>query len=200
MANEYGSTADLKGRLNIEPDDTSRDALLLSALGAASRGIERATGRRFWLDPAPVARVYNPRRRLVRQEDGELLLTNDIGSIDDMVVELGQAGSDSFAAVTGYETWPDNALADGEPITGLLRPMNIWAIPITRIRITARFGWPEVPDEVNEAALIQATRLFKRKDSPEGIIGSAEWGVVRLSRRDPDVWNLIEQFVLPGFA
>ena len=198
MATTYGTLADLKGRLNMEPDDTSRDALLTAALGAASRGIERATGRRFWLDAEPVARVYNPRGRLARQADGELLRTDDIGSVEGLVVETGQAGS--FGAVTDYETWPDNALADGEPVTGLLRTMNIWAIPITRVRVTARFGWPQVPDEVTEAALIQANRLFKRKDSPEGIIGSAEWGVVRLSRRDPDVWNLIEQFVLPGFA
>lgn len=68
------------------------------------------------------------------------------------------------------------------------------------MRITAQFGWPAVPDDISEAALIQAARLFKRKDSPEGVIGNAEWGVVRLSRRDPDVWNLIEQYVLPGFA
>jgi hypothetical protein len=31
-------------------------------------------------------------------------------------------------------------------------------------------------------------------------MGSAEWGVVRLSRRDPDVWNLIEPFIRPGFG
>ncbi len=198
MAN-YGTVDDLKQRLNIEPGDTSRDALLTSALGAASRGIERTTGRRFWLDEEPTVRTYNPRRRLVQEEDGQLFLTDDIGDDEGLVVETGGNGS-AFYSVTDFETWPDNALADGEPITGLLRPINIWAVPITRIRITARFGWPAVPDEVTEAALIQATRLFKRKDSPEGIIGNAEWGVVRLSRRDPDVWNLIEQFVLPGFG
>jgi hypothetical protein len=43
-------------------------------------------------------------------------------------------------------------------------------------------------------------RLFRRKDSPEGVTGSAEWGVVRLSRRDPDVWVLIEPYILPGFG
>jgi len=199
MANEYGTVEELKTRLNIEQTDTSRDSLLTRSLGAASRGIERATGRRFWLDSAPTVRTYNPRRRLVTEADGELLRVDDIGDTTGMLVEAGGNGT-AFYEITGYETWPDNALADGEPVTALLRPMNIWAIPITRIRITALFGWPAVPDEVTEAALIQATRLFKRKDSPEGIIGNAEWGVVRLSRRDPDVWNLIEQFVLPGFG
>lgn len=199
MANEYSTLDDLKDQLNIDPTDTSRDAKLTKALAAATRSINRTTGRRFWLDPAPTVRTYNPRRRLVQEADGEVLLTDDIGSIDGLVVELGGNGT-SFQAVTDYETWPDNALADEEPITGLLRPMNIWAIPITRIQITAKFGWPSVPDDITEATLIQAARLFKRKDSPEGVIGNAEWGVVRLSRRDPDVWNLIEQYVLPGFA
>lgn len=199
MANEYGTIDELKSQLNIDPTDTSRDAKLTKALSAASRGIDKVTGRRFWLDPAPVVRTYNPRRRLVQEADGELLRTDDIGSTTGLIVETGGNGT-AFQAITDYETWPDNALADGEPITGLLRPMNIWAIPITRVRITAQFGWPAVPDDISEAALIQAARLFKRKDSPEGVIGNAEWGVVRLSRRDPDVWNLIEQYVLPGFA
>ncbi|MCZ4099846.1 phage gp6-like head-tail connector protein [Streptomyces sp. H39-C1] len=198
MANEYGSVDALKKRLNIELSDTTRDDLLLSALGAASRGVERATGRRFWLDPAPVARVYNPRRRLVREVDGELLLTDDIGDTTGMVVETGSGTS--YTPVTDYETWPENALADGKPVTGLLRIFGIWAVPGMRIRITTRFGWPADPDPVTEASLIQAARLYRRKDSPEGVAASSEWGVVRVSRRDPDVWNLIEPYILPGFG
>lgn len=197
MANEYGTIGALKQRLKIPSDDNSRDELLLSALGAASRGIERATGRRFWLDPEPVTRTYNPRRRLVPEADGELLLTDDIGT-DDMVVEVGSGTS--YSAVTDYETWPENALADGKPITGLLRVFGIWAVTGTRIRITTRFGWPAEPDPIPEASLIQAARLYRRADSPEGVTGSAEWGVVRVSRRDPDVWNLIEPYILPGFG
>lgn len=198
MANEYGGIELLKSRLGIEASDTTRDGQLLSALGAASRGIEQATGRRFWLDEAPVARVYNPRRRLVREDDGELLLTDDIGSTDGMVVEVGNGAT--YTPVTDYETWPENALADGKPVTGLLRPFGIWGVTGTRIRITTRFGWPAEPDPITEASLIQAARLFRRKDSPEGVTGSSEWGVVRLSRRDPDVWNLIEPYILPGFG
>jgi hypothetical protein len=198
VANEYGTVELLKSRLNIDPDDTSRDGLLQSALGAASRGIERACGRRFWLDPAPVTRVFNPRRRLVREVDGELFLTDDIGSTDDMVVEVGSGTS--YTAVTDYETWPENALADGKPVSGLLRVFGIWAVPGMRVRITTRFGWPADPDPVTEASLIQAARLFRRKDSPEGVAASSEWGVVRVSRRDPDVWNLIEPYILPGFG
>ena len=198
MANEYGTLVALKERLGIEADDTSREAPLNSALAAASRGIDRATGRRFWLDADPVQRTYNPRGRIVRESDGDLFLVDDIGNVAGLVVETGSGTS--WSAVTDYETGPENAIADGKPITGLLRTLGTWGLTTTRLRVTARFGWPAVPDEVTEAALIQASRLYKRKDSPEGIIGSAEWGVRNLSRRDPDVWALIEPFILPGFG
>jgi hypothetical protein len=198
MAHIYGDVAMLKARVNIPDDDTSRDVLLASALDAASQGIDRACGRRFWLDETPIQRTFNPRRRLVAEVDGQLLLTDDIGSTEDMVVEVG-AGA-SYQAVTDYETWPENALADEQPVTGLLRVFDIWAVTGMRVRITTRFGWPVVPGPVTEAALIQAQRLYRRKDSPEGVAASSEWGVVRVSRRDPDVWNLIEPYILPGFG
>ncbi|TFE42498.1 phage gp6-like head-tail connector protein [Streptomyces sp. ICN441] len=199
MAETYGTTATLKARLGIEVDDTSRDALLGSALEAASRGIERATGRRFWLDGNPSVRTYRPKGRVVRQSDGELLLVDDIGSLaSGIVVESGSGAS--FTAVTDYEMHPENALADGMPVTGLLRVNGYWGSDTSRVRVTTRFGWPAVPGDITEAALIQAGRLFRRKDSPEGVLGSAEWGVTKLARRDPDVAALIEPFIIPGFA
>lgn len=202
MANEYASLATLKLSLNIETSDTSRDTLLNQALTAASRAIDSATGRRFWQDPSATQRIYNPRGRIVCDDQGETLLVDDIGNTTGLIVETGPAAG-PWTAVTGYETTPDNAIADGRAITGLLRPNSIWTWQrgsTTRIRVTALHGWPAVPDDIAQAALIQASRLYKRKDSPEGVMGSAEWGVVRLSRRDPDVWNLIEPFILPGFG
>lgn len=197
MAHEYGTLDMLRQRIGAEASDDSRDDLLTSALGAASRGIDRATGRRFWLDDSPGQRVYRLDGRVVCQADGDLLLVDDVGSVAGLVVETGSGVS--WSALTSYETQPDNALADGRPINGLLRG-GAWGGATTRVRVTAQFGWPTVPSEITEAALIQATRLYKRKDSPEGIIGSAEWGVRNLSRRDPDVWALIEPFILPGFG
>ncbi|MEU6279503.1 head-tail connector protein [Streptomyces sp. NPDC047028] len=200
MATEYATLDELKAQMGIETDDTTRDTLLSKALTAASRGIDRATGRRFWLDDAPTARTYRLHQRICREEDGDVLLVDDIGDTTGMTVESASTGGGTFTAVTRYETTPDNAIVDGYPVTGLLQPLTIWGTAFTRIRVTAKFGWPAVPDDVAQACLIQASRLFKRKDSPEGVMGSAEWGVVRLSRRDPDVWNLIEPYILAGFG
>ncbi|WP_340376443.1 head-tail connector protein [Streptomyces sp. SS7] len=198
MANEYATLALLKTYLGIT--DSTRDDLLNQALASASRGIDRACGQRFYLDALTSQRTYNPLRRVYTDASGQLLLTDPIGSASGLVVEIGSGSS--WAAVTDYETYPDNAMTNGVPITGLLRPSSLWTWSYssrTRVRVTARWGWPATPDDIETATLIQASRLFKRKDSPEGVMGSAEWGVVRLSRRDPDVWNLLEPYVLPGF-
>ncbi|MCO4699311.1 hypothetical protein LRR80_05405 [Streptomyces sp. RO-S4] len=198
MAADYATAAELKAQLGIEEDDTSRDARAERAVRAASRAIERACGRRFWLDEDAQTRTYRLEGRTVRDADGALLLVDDIGDTGGLLVEAGTGSS--WAAVAGFETHPDNALADGKPVTGLFRPSATWGRAGTRVRVTALFGWPAVPDDIAEAALIQASRLFKRADSPEGVMGSSEWGVVRLSRRDPDVWALIEPYILPGFG
>ncbi|MER8042713.1 phage gp6-like head-tail connector protein [Streptomyces sp. NPDC094032] len=197
MATDYATVATLREMLNVPADDTSRDSLLTRALASAARGIDTATGRRFYLDDTASARVYRLTGRTLCDGDGERLLVDDIGAPSGLVVETGTAGA--WSAVTDYETTPDNAHARGRPVTGLLRPSS-WGEGTTRVRVTARWGWPAVPDEIQQATLLQAARLYRRKDSPEGVTGSAEWGVVRLSRRDPDVWALIEHYIAPGFG
>ncbi len=199
MANEYATLATLKNQLGIPETDDSRDGRLTRSLAAASRGIDRDTGRRFYLTDTPTARIINPLRRTYRDQDGDHLLTADIGSLTGLTVEVG-AGP-TFTDITQLvEAEPTDALDQGLPITSLLRS-GAWPTGGgSRVRITARWGWPAVPVEVEQATLLQASRLAKRADSPEGVTGSAEWGVVRVSRIDPDVHALIKHFVLPAFG
>ncbi|MGW1295157.1 phage gp6-like head-tail connector protein [Streptomyces sp. NPDC002533] len=199
MAEDYASVETLRLMRKTQEDDP-RDGLLQRALTSASRSIDKTCGRRFWLDPEPVTRTYRAAGRTVPEDGGEVLLVDDIGDVSGLAVEVGSGTSWSPLAADWVEPIPENALLDGRPVTGLLRVGAPWPCGRTRIRVTARFGWPSIPDDIEQATLIQANRLFKRKDSPEGVTGSAEWGVVRLSRRDPDVWNLIEQYVTSGLA
>lgn len=194
----YASLDDLKESMKITDND--RDRALARNLAAASRSIDMTTGRRFWLDPSPVARVINPKGRVTLDEDGWHLLTKDIGDVDTLVVEVGRAGA--WTDITAQvEAEPTDALDELRPVTSLLHIGGRWPSGGgERARITTRWGWPAISSDVEQATLIQASRLAKRKDSPEGILGSAEWGVVRLTRRDPDVFGLIENLILPGLA
>lgn len=192
----------VKSDLKIEPNNTDRDARLTRAIAAACRKIDGETGRRFYLDAAASARTYSPRGRVVPTEDGEVLLVDDIGSTADLIVEIGDGHSWSTLPTTAWDPYPDNAIVQRRPVEGILRRSGCWRSvgSISRARVTTRWGWPIIPDPVEQAAQILAIRYFGRKDSPEGVIGSTEWGAIRLSRSDPDVYALIQEYVLPGFG
>lgn len=195
MANEYTDLALLKLQLGgVKGTDLSRDDLLNAAIEAASRSVDDFCGRRFYLDDTASARVFNPCGRLYYDE----LLVDDIGDTDDLVVESGSAADGWTAVTTSIETSPDNAFVQGDPVTGLIN-LDGWALGRnSRVRVTAKWGFPAVPAQVSQATLIQAARLYKRRESPEGVLGNAEWGSIRLSRVDPDVAALLSRFVRLG--
>jgi hypothetical protein len=200
-ARQYAALAELRGR--VDRTDTVRDDELLAAIEAASRQVDDDTGRRFWLDSAVSARVFNPRYRILRTDEGQQLLVDDIGSTAGLVVEIGSVSAGVFtgSAITDYEVLPDNSPTSGWPVTSLLRPLNYWRItPLTRVRITARWGWPRVPTPIHDATLLLAHRRYRRRGSPEGVAGFGDMGVVRVSRYDPDYDKAISRYILPGFA
>src|SRR5262249_7977422 len=196
MANEYAELTALKSALKIT--DTDRDALLSLALEAASRNVDNTTGRRFYLDTAATARVYGAAGRAAYTRSGVRLLIDDIGEANP-TVELGSGVGGPWGAITDFEVWPEHALARGLVIDSFLRVTG-WPLGSNRVRVTARWGWPAFPAEVIQATLIQANRLFHRYQSPEGLAGSDEWGLVRMNRVDPDVEAQITHLIQVGFG
>lgn len=191
------------------PDtDTSRDVYLRACLEAASRGVDAHCGRTFWRDRAVSARTYRTVGRVdATDRDGELLLVDDIAATSGLIVEVGDGVSWTTLTESEYDTEPDNATVRRKPVTGLRRVAATscwgssgWGTPSwrrhRRVRVTAVWGWPAVPAQVVQATQMQAARLYKRRQSPEGVTGNSEWGVIRLSRVDPDVQALLATFVL----
>lgn len=195
MTTLYATLVELKAQLGIT--DTTEDTLLTKALGTASRSIESwCNNRKFDLDVAASARVYRPAN--------DLLLVDDIGIATGVTVEIGTVGTYTTVTSTSYELVPTTALVRGLPITGI-QAISSPALWFTggwqpRVRVTAQWGWPAIPDAISQAALILATRLFRRKGSPEGVAGFGDMGVVRLTRTDPDVAALLQPFMIPGIA
>lgn len=184
MADSYITLSLLKAYLGIT--DTSRDTVLTTVISTASRGIDAACGRRFWLDDEVSARTLRTRGKTYRDGGDYVLLVPDIAQTSGLVV-------------TGRTDVTTDYGADDQPVITRLYSGAPWAEGT--IIVTARWGWPAVPDEIQQATLIYAAKLFKRKDSPEGILGSADYGVIRVDRRrDPDVQSLIDPYVLPGLA
>jgi len=196
---DYTDLATVKANLNIDDEDDVDDAILSAVITAASQQIDQYCGRTFAAAGSATARVLNTRGRTYRTSDGDVLLVDDIGALPGLTVETSTPGGTSWTDVTArVEAQPLDAIARGWPVTELLLIGGVWP---ARVRVTAAWGWPSTPAVVEQAAVIQAIRLYKRKDSPEGVLGSAEWsGPVRLSRVDPDVQALLRPLVLPGIG
>ena len=136
----YASAAELQSWLGIPSTDPELDL----AIAAASRAIDTATGRQF--GTATATRFYTPDRGIVDIAD-----TFDV----DMVVLVDGAPIE-------YTPLPRNAPADGRPWTQL--KVSVCG----EVAVTAEFGWPEVPEAVVLATLIQAGRWFQRKGDVTG--------------------------------
>lgn len=190
----YVDMATLKNQFGIT--DSARDLLLQEAVDGAVAAIDNKCGRVFTRADAATVRTFRTARRVAVREDGDLMLVDDIATEEGLIVEVGSGTAFTTLDASAYEADPENALAKGHAIEGLV---GSWTA-FRRVRVTAVWGWPSVPADVATAARLQASRLFKRKDSPEGVAGSAEWGLVRLPHLDPDVRALIGPYVLPGFG
>lgn len=186
----YSTLALLKKSTNRAATDTSADDLLAQALESGARSIEEyCDGRVFYLADTATARTFPTRRRLCLAE-GYRLAVDDIGHAT-ITAEVGDGTT--WVELTDVETYPENALAKGKAITALVSQTD-WS-QHRLARITTRWGWPTTPSAVSQANLLQSSRLYRRKDSPEGVAGSSEWGLVRVPNLDPDVKALLAPFV-----
>lgn len=201
LVNAYCSVQDVRDQLDDSGSKLSA-ALIEKAVAATSRAIDRHTHRRFWKDPAVVIRVFDVC-------DPCTALVDDIADMVGLVVKVDNTGTGTYATTwtgTDYQLRPLNADADGGAYSwrqigalgGKYFPAPFRGYP--NLQVTAKWGWSAIPDEVSEAAILKAVSLFRRKDAPFGVAGFAEFGAVRITRRDPDVIDLLSPYVIPVVA
>jgi len=190
VANEYISVAGLKETLSLSAESYA-DADIADAIASASRAIDEACGRRFWLDATDQTRYYE---RL----DDDLVVIDDLAAITSIKTDPDGTGtySGTWTQDTDYVFGPDNAAADGVPWAAIYRlPAGGHVIPRgkRRIQVIGRFGWPAVPDRVAEATTIYASRLLKRaREAPFSVAGMGFDGVaIRIPKIDPDIAILL---------
>lgn len=198
-APDYVQLNELKSFLRIDTGDVVDDAQLAIAITAASRAVDRVTNRQFGQVTAAEARLYTPRFDCSRVGS-----TWPVGKwvvqIDDLMDATGLTVATSKGAVDLFVKQPVNAAATGKPWTRLVVDPAAAVIPIgteNEVTVTAKFGWTAVPVPVKQAALLQASRFFKRRDAPFGVAGSPELGseLRLLARVDPDVAVTLRPYI-----
>lgn len=190
MTTTYATLADLKTRMRLTTTDD--DTELTQKLVVASRRIDKDCNRSFTLENPASARVYT-------LTSAKTLVVDDFASTSGLVVATGTT---TFSTVDSslYRVRPDNAIVKGRAAWVLEAREGLYCWPVVSgvdVQVTARWGWPAIPDEIAEACLFMAQRLYKRKDSPEGVAGLSEIGLVRVIAKDPDYLGLIDDFVRP---
>lgn len=191
-APDYATLAELKHALSPGIADTVDDAELGLALSAASRAIDDYCGRQFGQLDAAAPRYYQS-----TSAGTAAVVIDDLMDTTGLVVKTGD-GQGTFPTTLTLDSqvrlFPWNAAADGRPWIMLVGIGGTrWTRGERTVEVTARWGWTDVPSQVKQACLIQAARIFKRKDAPFGILGSPELGseIRLLDRLDPDVAVLL---------
>jgi len=197
ITNGYATLAEVKSALKII--DSLDDSLLEMAVESASRLIDNYAGRYFY-NGGTATRDF-------AADDSWVTVIDDLQSVTS-ISTTNQIGSDYTTwDTTDYQLEPVNGVTDGltQPYTRI-RAVNRYVFPFYNgqalVRVVGTWGWASVPITIKQACIIQASRIFKRLDSPLGVAGFGDMGVVRVGTRlDPDVQHLVDPYrVMKNFA
>lgn len=194
--NGYCTLAQIKASLRIT--DSVDDDLLEMAVEAASREIDAACERVFFNQTT--TRKFTP-------TDAYTVEFDDLVNLSSF--KTSSAANETFDITwkaTDYQLEPLNQVAGGLTATPWTRARAVgdYLFTVARddatVQITGTWGYYAAPTPIKQATVILASRIFKRNDSPLGVAGFGDLGVMRVGRLDPDVEALIAPYKKPRMA
>jgi hypothetical protein len=197
ISNGYATLSDVKAALRIPGADTQDDSLLEISIEAASRQIDGFCERVFTQSTA--TRIYRPTD----------VFTVDIDDLQSLTfLKTDSDGSGVFSttwSATDYQLNPLNGIsggirspytqirAVGEYLFPIYEPQNVNANEAS-VQIAGVWGFATIPTAIKQATIILSMRQFKRYDSPTGVMGFGDLGVMRVGAVDPDISALLMPF------
>jgi len=199
ITNGYATLAQVKSALRIS--DAIDDSILEMAVESASRSIDGHAGR-FFYSAGTATRYY-------AADDSFIVQIDDVSSTA-LTLQTSSGGDgvfDTTFAVEDYQLEPLNGYVDGLTVPySRIRAVENFLFPVEAeqalVKLTAVFGWPSVPIAITQATIIQASRIYKRLESPLGVAGFGDLGAISVTRDlDPDVAQLVAPYRrMRGFA
>ena len=198
ITNGYVSRQDVKSALGLgtaalTPDDDEIDQVVTSV----SRAIDDYCGRFFYSVAGTV--VYTATDYLYQPIDDFSIVTSvKTDENNDGTCEVTLTANTDYRLVT-------NQTVPGWPYTAVrITSFGSHTLPVLvteGVQISGTRGWIQTPAPIAAAALVQSTRLHARRNTPLGVAGSPEGGIVRLlSRLDPDVELMLRPYRVPREA
>ncbi len=150
------SLLDFKSYANITKSD--KDDLLEQILDGVSDAAQDEAGRLF--SPDPTYDTAEAVTRIVLAEGRRLLRVPDARTVT--LVETGDR-QDDLTALEDTD-WELVQLRADEPATNL----RLEARPYRWVKVTGRFGFASVPEDVKLAVLVWAARVAAERDARQG--------------------------------
>lgn len=201
ITNGYTTEPQLLTALGYSAGSSTDSDAIAFAVEAASRQIDAHCRRKFFQDSTVVDRQYYPRGRT-------RLYTDDISTTTGLVVKVDLDDDGTYETTltinTDFIVEPVNAAAEFpvRPYTSIRLldgTLGAWsALSSGRpfVQVTAKFGWPAVPDAVERACVMQAKNVYKAPDLFWGSFQLAEDGTPqRAPTLDPMARALLEDYV-----
>jgi hypothetical protein len=201
IANGYCTLAVFSKSIGIPEGDRTDDEKAELSIEAASRLIDGhcGKGRKFWQDATVIDRKYWPSCTGV-------LYVDDISTTTGLIVKADQGDDGTFETTltinTDFIVEPVNAAAEF-PIRPYTRirllgnTLTSWPLLSSgrpSVQVTAKYGWPAIPDAIERACVIQARQIFKSHDGASYQM-SVDGIPMRSPVIDPTARVLLEPFI-----
>lgn len=206
MTKWYCSMEELKSRLQIDQSDTADDYEIQAVMQTVTDWITSYCGRHFY--QVSEVRTFRPDNVWTLMIDDIVTCTSvDLDYDGDGVYEVHWVENRDYQLSRYMSNYNANNL-------GVPRPRNYlqvlsqvaaapaggqwlpWLWPFTRqdrVQVTGIWGWATVPPNVTQAALYVAAEMFKAKDSPFGVAGIGDLGLVKI-QASPWVVELLRPY------
>lgn len=197
ITNGYCTLAEIKAFVNIV--DSNDDNELEDAVNSASRQIDAYCGRKFYADGSTSAKVY-------RTRNPYMVVVDDISTSTGLVLKYDDSDDGTYettVASTDFILLPLNGEAfgiDGLGFTSIeLFTDGPHEFPTThtnnrpRVQVTANWGFAAVPEPVRQACLMLSSENFAMRNTPLGIAGVGEFGVLAV-RQNRQITRMLDPY------
>ena len=200
IGGSYATLAELHSWLKIPDSKTDGDAELTRRLASASMDINRWTHRQFGRTEVATQRTFYPDRLGIDVHDfwtdEDLAIVPYLGTTAGTAWDVATLQLEPLDGIVDMVPgWPFSRICagyGGHPLTA-----NLFYTAAT-VKVTAKWGWADIPDNVNTACLVLAASDNKAKDTPFGVASFGDYAT-RI-RSNPIAQEKLDPYVYKGTA
>jgi hypothetical protein len=200
IGDPYATLAELHAWLKVPDSKTDRDTEWTRRLVSSSMDINRWTHRQFGRAEVATQRTFRPARTGIDVHDfwtdEDLAIVPYLGSTPGTGWDVSTLVLEPLDGIVDMVPgWPFNRICSGyggHPLNA-----NLFYAAST-VKVTAKWGWAAVPDNVNTACLVLASSDNKASDTPFGVSAFGDYAV-RI-RSNPIAQEKLEPYVYRGTA